>query len=184
MQKLMDHYIIHHGVWVSLLPAEFPWGRGCVSGHRMCPSIQENRSVVRSLFMTLLWVRAAGVAGRWRAGMRLYGVGSVWSCSTLGDVPVPCPQKRNLGCVLVKQHLKYLVSESKFSNTDLYCPTATASAASTGYFYRSWSSSCLCHAEVEVGLSHILHICRKSRFFFTVRAQCSSVSPSMPGWDK
>ena len=41
MQKLMDHYIIHHGVWVSQLPAEPPWGGGCVSGHHVCPSAQD-----------------------------------------------------------------------------------------------------------------------------------------------
>ena len=38
MQKLMDHYIIHHGVWVSLLPAELPQGGGSMSGHCVCPS--------------------------------------------------------------------------------------------------------------------------------------------------
>lgn len=37
MQKLMDHYIIHHGVCVSVLLAEPPRGRGRVSGHSVCP---------------------------------------------------------------------------------------------------------------------------------------------------
>lgn len=67
MQKLMDHYIIHHGVWVSLLPAEHlpphPGRWPCI----WSPSVSISPgygSMVRSLLATLLGVRAPGEAGR------------------------------------------------------------------------------------------------------------------------
>lgn len=58
MQKLMDHYIIHHGGWVTLHPLSLP--RGWLP---ICSLFVAIRDTVRSLFVAIPWVNAPGEAG-------------------------------------------------------------------------------------------------------------------------